>query len=86
VKASREHIDFAIAALFRLGDVVELRIPKARGLGTISGYIDDFDSWPRRSRSTAGGVEARRIAFLVAGEKEEADRCQEAINDLQGRR
>jgi hypothetical protein len=31
-------------------------------------------------------LEARRIAFLVAGEKEEADRCQEAINDLQGRR
>lgn len=41
-KASREHIDFAIAALFRPGDVVELRIPKAGRLRTISGYFDDF--------------------------------------------
>jgi len=42
VKASREHIDAAITALFCLGDVVELRIPKAGRLGTISGYFDDF--------------------------------------------
>ena len=41
-KASRQHIDFAIAALFRPGDVVELRIPKAGRHGTISGYFDDF--------------------------------------------
>jgi hypothetical protein len=31
-------------------------------------------------------LEARRIAFLVGGNKEDADRCAESINDLQGRR
>ncbi len=41
-KSSRVHIDFAIAALFRPGDVVELRIPKAGRFKTISGYFNDF--------------------------------------------
>jgi hypothetical protein len=42
VKASREYIEAAIAALFRPGDVVELRIPKAGRFRTISGYFGDF--------------------------------------------
>jgi hypothetical protein len=42
VKSSREHIDAAIAVIFRPGDVVELRIPKAGRLRTISGYFDDY--------------------------------------------
>lgn len=41
--SSREHIDAAISALFRPGDVVELRIPKAGRFKTISGYFDDFN-------------------------------------------
>ena len=41
-KVSRVHIDLAISALFRPGDVVELRIPKAGRFKTISGYFDDF--------------------------------------------
>ncbi len=41
-QASREHIEAALAALFRPGDVVELRIPKAGRFRTISGYFDDF--------------------------------------------
>ena len=36
-KASRVQIDLAISALFRPGDVVELRIPKAGRFKTISG-------------------------------------------------
>ena len=41
-KASRQQIDFAIAALFRPGDIVELWIPKAGRFREISGYFDDF--------------------------------------------
>lgn len=39
----------------------------------------------KQDRKTIKILEARRIAFLMSGNKEEADRCAEAINDLQGR-
>ncbi len=40
-KADRENIAEAIRILFEPGQVVELRVPKAGKLGTISGYFDD---------------------------------------------
>src|SRR5262245_65225405 len=40
VKPDRAMIRTAIGVLFRAGDVVELRIPKAHRRGTISGYFD----------------------------------------------
>lgn len=42
-KADRENIAEAIRILFEPGQVVELRVPKAGKLGTISGYFDDYD-------------------------------------------
>jgi hypothetical protein len=56
-KVSREHIDFAIAALFRAGDVVELRIPKAGRLRTISGYFDDFGKLAEAIEMHSGNFE-----------------------------
>jgi hypothetical protein len=56
-KSSREHIDFAIAALFRPGDVVELRIPKAGRLRTISGYFDDFGKLAEAIEMHSGNFE-----------------------------
>ena len=56
-KASRQHIDFAIAALFRPGDVVELRIPKAGRHGTISGYFDDFSKLAQEIEMHSGNFE-----------------------------
>jgi hypothetical protein len=56
-KASREQIDFAIAALFRPGDVVELRIPKAGRFKTISGYFDDFGKLAEAIEMHSGNFE-----------------------------
>ncbi len=42
-KADRENIAEAIRILFEPGQVVELRVPKAGKLGTISGYFDDHN-------------------------------------------
>ncbi len=57
MRASREHIDAAIAALFRPGDVVELRIPKAGRLGTISGYFDNFTELAAAVEKHSGNFE-----------------------------
>jgi len=56
-KSSRVYIDFAIAALFRPGDVVELRIPKAGRLRTISGYFDDFGKLSEAIEMHSGNFE-----------------------------
>jgi hypothetical protein len=54
---SLENIQAAIKALFLLGEVVELRIPKAkangRNLGTISGYYDDHAELANDIKSVA---------------------------------
>lgn len=67
-KASREHIDFAIAALFRPGDVVELRIPKGRQAPSDLRLLRRLR---RRPRSTAAvsRAEARRIASSSLGKQ-----------------
>jgi hypothetical protein len=41
-KFNKEHIDAGIKTLFEQGQVVELRVPKAGRLGTISGYFNNF--------------------------------------------
>jgi len=41
-KSNRENIAEGIRILFERGQVVELRVPKAGKLGTISGYFDDY--------------------------------------------
>src|SRR4029453_18645189 len=55
--ADRDEIARTVAALFRPGDVVELRVPGS-AKGTISGYFDDFD---------ALGAEAVRLSGTAPG-------------------
>ncbi len=56
--ADRENIADAIRILFESGQVVELRVPKAGKLGTISGYFDDHAKLAKELGSLSGYVPA----------------------------
>jgi AAA domain len=43
LKADHAEVLAAIKQVFKEGDVVEVRVPKAKGSGTISGYFDDHN-------------------------------------------
>lgn len=57
-KADRENIADAIRILFEPGHVVELRVPKAGKLGTVSGYFDDYDKLAEELERLSGTVPA----------------------------
>jgi hypothetical protein len=57
-KADRENIVEAIRILFEPGQVVELRVPKAGKLGTISGYFDDYNKLAKELENLSGTAPA----------------------------
>jgi hypothetical protein len=58
VTADRRNIQDAIKILFQPGQVVELRVPKAGKLGTISGYFNDHAKLATELGNLSGDVEA----------------------------
>lgn len=56
--ADRENIAEAIRVLFEAGQVVELRVPKADKLGTISGYFDDYEKLAEELERLSGNAPA----------------------------
>ncbi len=57
-KADRETIAEAIRVLFEPGQVVELRVPKAGKLGTVSGYFNDYAKLAEELERLSGNAPA----------------------------
>lgn len=60
-----DEIKKGIAVLFRHGDVVEMRIPKAGKLRTISGYFDNSEALAKAIREWSGKPEIEGVYYTL---------------------
>jgi Protein of unknown function (DUF3987) len=64
-KSDLVEIKKSIAALFRRGDVVEMRIPKAGKLRTISGYFDNSEQLANAIQEWSGKPEIEGVYYTL---------------------